>query len=253
MALRESTQVDTHVQEIAAGIFRLSTFVSTAGGAGGMTYNQFLILGDEPMLFHCGQKALFPAVSAAASRVLDLKHLRWIGYSHLEADECGALNDWLQAAPGSTVVHGRMGCNLWLNDQALRPPRMLADGEVLALGGKRMRFIATPHVPHCWDAALFYEEATGTLFTSDLLTQFGPAQAVTSADILGPATALELKLKFTPISAQTAPTVRRLADLNPAMLAIMHGPSYSGPGQAVLEGLAGFYDAELRKGAAAGG
>jgi len=239
--------METRVQEIAAGIFRLSTLVPTAG-AGGMTFNQFLLVADEPMLFHCGQKALFPSVSKAAGSVIDLHRLRWIGYSHLEADECGALNDWLAASPNATVAHGRMGCNLWLNDQALRPPRVLADGEVVDLGGKRVRFIATPHVPHCWDAALLFDESTGTLFTSDLLTQFGDPPSLTSGDVLGPATAVEQRLKFTPISAQTAPTVRKLADLNPSTLAVMHGSSYSGAGKPVLDGLASFYDAQLRAG-----
>jgi flavorubredoxin len=238
--------MDTQVHEIAAGIFRLSTLVPGPGGPAGMTYNQFLIVADEPMLFHCGQHALFPSVSQAASRVIALDRLRWISYSHAEADECGALNDWLAAAPNAVAAHGRMGCNLWLNDQAIRPPRMLADGEVMDLGGKRVRHIATPHVPHCWDAAVLFEETTGTLFTTDLLTQFGDAPPVTSHDVLDTAIAIEKRLKFTPITAQTAPTVRKLGLLEPTTLAIMHGSSYSGAGKPVLEGLAGFYEEQLK-------
>jgi flavorubredoxin len=238
--------VETQLHEIAAGIFRLSTLLPGVGGPAGMTFNQFLIVADEPLLFHCGQRALFPSVSQALRRVIDPERLRWVSYSHAEADECGALNEWLTAASGATAVQGRLGCSLWLTDQALRPPRALADGEVVDLGGKRVRFIATPHVPHCWDAALLYEETTGTLFTSDLLTHLGNGPAITSEDALEPATALEQKLKYTPISAQTAPTVRKLAALEPRTLAVMHGSSFAGDGKRVLEGLASFYDRQLR-------
>ena len=164
--------METKVDEIAERIYRLSTFLPSVGPSG-FTFNQFLVDAEEPLLFHCGQRALFPAVSQAVARLLDLRRLRWIAFSHIEADECGSLNEWLAAAPDATVTHGAIGCAIWLNDQAPRPPRALADGEVLDLGGRRVRRLDTPHVPHCWDAGLLYEETTGTLFTSDLLTHVG--------------------------------------------------------------------------------
>ena len=170
--------METKVNEIAERIYRLSTFLPTVGPSG-FTFNQFLVDADEPLLFHCGQRALFPAVSQAMARLIDLRRLRWIAFSHIEADECGALGEWLDAAPDATVAHGAIGCAIWLNDQAPRPPRALADGEVLDLGGRRARRLDTPHVPHCWDAGLLYEETTGTLFTSDLFTHVGNPPALT--------------------------------------------------------------------------
>ena len=169
--------METRVDEIAERIYRLSTFLPAVGPSG-LTFNQFLVDADEPLLFHCGQRALFPAVARAAARVLDLRRLRWIAFSHVEADECGALDQWLAAAPGATVTHGAIGCAIWLNDQAARAPRALADGEVLDLGGRRVQRLDTPHVPHCWDAGLLYEAATGTLFCSDLLTHVGDPPAL---------------------------------------------------------------------------
>lgn len=239
--------METKVDEIAAGIFRLSTFVPGVAGPAGLTFNQFLIVADEPLLFHCGPRQMFPLVSAAAARILDLKRLKWITFSHVEADECGAMNEWLAAAPDATAAHGRVGCNIWLNDAAIRPPRALADGESLDLGGKKVRRIDTPHMPHCWDAGLLYEETTATLFSSDILTQTGDGPASTGADVLGPALAAEKMLPFTSLTPTAAPTIRRLAGLKPKTLAIMHGASFAGEGGPVLEALAGFYEEQLRK------
>jgi flavorubredoxin len=234
------------VDEIADGIYRLSTFLPAVGPTG-LVFNQFLIDADEPLLFHCGQRPLFAPVAGAARRVMDLGRLRWIAFSHVESDECGSLNDWLAAAPRATALHGRIGCNTWLNDMADRPPRVLADGDALDLGGKRVRFLETPHVPHGWDAALLCEETTGALFCSDLFTQFGAGPATTAGDIVAPAIAVEERLHFVPITAATAPTIRRLAGLAPRVLALMHGPSFQGDGAGALEGLAAHYDAQLRR------
>jgi flavorubredoxin len=202
------------------------------------------------LLFHCGQRALYPAVSRAAARVMDLRRLRWITFSHVEADECGALAEWLDAAPASTVAHGAIGCAIWLNDQSPRPPRVLGNDEVLDLGGRRVRRLDTPHVPHCWDAGLLHEETTGTLFTSDLFTHVGDPAPVTGGDIVGPALAAEKQFGFTGVTPATGATIRRLAKLEPRTLAVMHGSSFSGPAAPVLESLAGFYDDLLQKGAA---
>jgi len=243
--------METKVDEIAERIYRLSTFLPTLGPSG-FTFNQFLVDAEQPLLFHCGQRALFPAVSQAVTRIMDVRRLRWIAFSHIEADECGALGEWLSAAPEATVTHGAIGCAIWLNDQAPRPPRVLADGEVLDLGGRRVRRLDTPHVPHCWDAGLLYEETTGTLFTSDLFTHVGDPPALTHGDILGPAAAAEKRFGYTALTPSTGATIRRLAKLEPHTLAVMHGSSYSGGTAPVLESLAGFYDDLLQKGAAAG-
>jgi flavorubredoxin len=240
--------METRVDEIAERIYRLSTFLPAVGPKG-LTFNQFLVDADEPLLFHCGQRALYPAVSTAAARVMDLRRLRWITFSHVEADECGALAEWLDAAPSATVAHGAIGCAIWLNDQSPRPPRALANDEVLDLGGRRVRRLDTPHVPHCWDAGLLYEETTGTLFTSDLFTHAGDPAAVTGGDIMEPATVAEKQFGFTAVSSATGATIRRLAGLAPRTLAVMHGSSFSGAAALVLESLAGFYDDQLQKGA----
>jgi len=243
--------METKVDEIAERIYRLSTFLPTLGPSG-FTFNQFLVDAEQPLLFHCGQRALFPAVSQAVARIMDVRRLRWITFSHIEADECGALAEWLNAAPEATVTHGAIGCSIWLNDQAPRPPRALADGEVLDLGGRRVQRLDTPHVPHCWDAGLLYEEKTGTLFTSDLFTHVGDPPALTDGDILGPVVAAEKRFGYTALTPSTGATIRRLAKLEPRTLAVMHGSSYSGDAAPVLETLAGFYDDLLQKGAAAG-
>jgi flavorubredoxin len=244
--------METRIDEIAERIYRLSTFLPHVGPSG-LTFNQFLVDAEEPLLFHCGQRALFPAVSEAAARIMDLRRLRWIAFSHIEADECGALGEWLEAAPRAVVTHGAIGCAIWLNDQAPRPPRALADGEVLDLGGRRARRLDTPHVPHCWDAGLLYEETTGTLFTSDLFTHVGDPRAVTDGDIVAPAVTAEAQFGFTAVTPATGNTIRRLAKLEPSTLAVMHGSSYSGHGGAVLASLATFYDERLQASAATAG
>jgi len=243
--------METKVDEIAEGIYRLSTFLPAVGPRG-FTFNQFLVDATEPLLFHCGQRALFPAVSQAVARVMNPRRLRWIAFSHIEADECGSLGEWLAAAPDATVTHGAIGCAIWLNDQAPRAPRALADGEVLDLGGRRVRRLDTPHVPHCWDAGLLFEETTGTLFTSDLLTHVGNPPALTSGDILGPAVEAERRFGYTALTPATGATIRRLAALEPRTLAVMHGSSFSGDAPAALGSLATFYDELLEKGTTPG-
>jgi flavorubredoxin len=241
--------MQTRVDEIGERIYRLSTFVPRAGGSG-FTFNQFLVDAEEPLLFHCGQRALFPAIAEAAGRIMNIERLRWIAFSHIEADECGGLGEWLEAAPRATAAHGAIGCAIWLNDQALRPPRALADDEVIDLGGRRVRRLNTPHVPHCWDAGLLYEETTGTLFTSDLFTHLGDPPALTDGDIVGPAVTAERQFSYTAVTPATGATIRRLAQLRPRTLAVMHGSSFTGDAVAALESLAAFYDDLLEKGTA---
>ncbi|MGE0580014.1 MBL fold metallo-hydrolase [Reyranella sp.] len=230
----------TEVSEIADRIYRLSTFLPAVGPTG-FTFNQFLIDADEPLLFHYGQRSLFPLISAAVKSVIPLEKLRWTTCSHVEADESGALNQWLAAAPRATPVHGQVGCNIWLRDMADREPSVLANDEVLDLGGKRVRWLDTPHVPHNWDAGVIYEETTGTLFSSDLFTQFGPATPTTESEIVGPAIATEKAVPYMPVTKLTEPTLRRLAGLKPTTIALMHGPSFKGDGAAALTALADHY------------
>ena len=231
--------MQTRVDEIADGIYRLSTFAPEVTPEG-LTFNQFLIDADEPMLFHCGQRMFFETVSGAVARIMPLERLRWISFGHVEADECGSMNSWLSVAPRATVAHGQVACDVSLNDLADRPPRALADGEVLDLGGKRMRWIDTPHVPHGWEAGAIYEEIAGTLFCGDLLTHGGDPTALTEADVLGAAIAMEDASAAMTMAPRTGATLRGLAALAPATLALMHGSSFRGDGAAALNGLASY-------------
>lgn len=240
--------MQTRVAEIADGVYRLSTFIPEVAPPGGLTFNQFLISGDEPLLFHTGLRGLFPLVHAAAARVIDPQSLRWIAFGHYEADECGSMNDWLAAAPRAQVAHGQVGCDVSLNDMADRPPRPLADGEVIDLGGgKRVRYLATPHTPHGWDAGLLYEESTGTLLCGDLFTQQEDGPDLTEGDIVGPAIAAEDIFGYSALSPVMAPTLRRLATLAPRTLALMHGPAFRGDGAAALLALADDYERRARE------
>ncbi|HEY8544732.1 MAG TPA: MBL fold metallo-hydrolase [Acidimicrobiales bacterium] len=240
----------TVVDEIADGIHRISTFVPDMV-PGGFTFNQFLLTADEPLLFHTGLRGMFPLVAEAVATVTPVEGLRWITFGHVESDECGAMNTWLTAAPGSQVAHGALGCAVSLNDMCDRPPRPLADGEVLDLGGKRVRQISTPHVPHGWEAQVLYEEVTGTLLCGDLFTQAGPAPALTTGDLVEPAMATEAVFRSTCLAPQTGATLRSLADLAPTTLAIMHGASFQGDGRQALLDLAGAYEALLTEAAPA--
>lgn len=237
--------METTITEIASRIYRLSTFVPDIAPPVGFTFNQFLIDADAPLLFHCGLRAMFPSVARAAAGVLPLERLRWIAFGHVEADECGSMNAWLAAAPQATVAHGMTACMVSLNDLADRAPRVLAQGETIDLGGRRVRYIDTPHVPHGWEAGVIFEETTKTLFCGDLFTHPGNAGAITGGDIVGPAAAAEEMFKATSLTPATAPTIRGLADLRPQTLAIMHGASYCGDGAARLNELADFYAARL--------
>ena len=234
--------METKIAEIAPGIYRLSTWFAEILPPAGFTFNQFLVLADEPLLFHCGHRKLFPLVSAAVAKLMPVQKLRWITFGHYEPDESGAMNLWLAAAPKAQVAHGRIGCQVILGDAADRAPRPLADGEVIDLGGKRVRHIDTPHVPHGWEARVLYEETTGTLLCGDLFTQLGNAAATTSADIVEPAMEAEALFRYTSLAPDTALVMGRLGGLSPTALALMHGPTFQGDGAKALEALAAAYD-----------
>lgn len=235
------TTDDTTVDEIADGIYRIATFVEAAQ----LTFNQFLLVADEPLLWHCGQRQLYPAVATAVQRILPLDRLRWVSFAHVEADECGAMNHWLAASPIAEVLHGATGVMVSLNDMADRPPHSVVDGEVLDLGGKRVRWIDTPHVPHGWDSGLLFEETTKTLLAGDLFTAVGRWPALTRDDIVEPAIATEDKFTSTSLTPHTAPTIRGLADCGATTLALMHAASFNGDVAAALENLAVDYDRRL--------
>jgi flavorubredoxin len=235
--------METRISEIADGIFRLSTFVPGIAPPAGFTFNQFLIFGDEPLLFHTGLRKMFPLTRDAVRRVLPPERLRWIAFGHFEADECGAMNEWLAAAPQAQLAHGQTGCMVSLNDWADRAPHVLADGETIDLGnGKRVRYIDTPHTPHGWDAGVMFEESTRTLMCGDLFTQLGDGPARTDSDVVGPAIAAEDMFKYSSLNPDMGSTIRGLTKLAPRTLALMHGPSFSGDGAAALRTLADDYD-----------
>jgi flavorubredoxin len=240
---RGEGEVETKITEIADGIYRLSTHTMDIAPPAGFTFNQFLILGDEPLMFHSGLRKMFPLNREALSRILPPERLRWIAFGHFEADECGAMNEWLATAPNATPAHGQTGCLVSLADFADRSPRALSDGETIDIGaGKRVRFVDTPHTPHGWDAAVLYEESTGTLLCGDLFTQLGNDSALTEGDIVGPAIAAEDVFKYSSLNPGMGATIRRLADLSPKTLALMHGPSFAGDGAGALRALADDYD-----------
>jgi flavorubredoxin len=237
----------TDVNEIADGIYRISTFVPEVGPTG-FTFNQFLVDAEEPLLFHTGARGMFPLVSEAIATVTPVERLRWIMFGHFEADECGAMNQFLAAAPNAQVAHGALGCMVSIDDQADRAPRPLAPDEVIDLGGKRVRNLETPHVPHGWDAHSIIEETTNTLFCGDLMSQVGQGPAITGDDLLGDAARAEDMFQSTCLTPQTGRSIRTMADLAPARLAIMHGSSFEGDCGAALRALADDYDRRLQAG-----
>jgi flavorubredoxin len=239
--------MNSTVTEIAPDTFRISTFHPDFG----IQFNQFLVRDDEPFLMHTGMKRMFPLTLAAVRQVIDPTTLRWIGYSHFEPDECGALNEWLAIASRAEAVTGFVGAAVMLQDYADRPARTLADDEVLTLGRHRLRYLATPHVPHGWDAGFFFDETERTLFCSDLFFQPGDPEPLIERDIVA-LTHEAIRAGATgpladdmPYTAKTDRALARLAALEPRTLAVMHGSSYRGDGATAIRELATVLAAEL--------
>ena len=227
----------TRVDEVADGIYRISTPVTVLPG--GFTFNQYLVLDDEPLLFHSGPRRMFPLVSEAVASVMPVERLRYLGLSHFEADECGALNEFLAAAPQAVPVCGQIAAMVSVNDVADRRARALADGETLALGRHRVRWLDTPHVPHAWECGFLYEEKTRTLLCGDLFTQPGANNPpVTDGDILGPSEAFRSHLDYFSHTKHARALLGKLAATQPRTLACMHGSSWRGDGAALLRALA---------------
>ena len=231
-------QSGTRVDEVADGIYRISTPVAIEG-AGGFSFNQYLIADDKPLLFHTGLRKMFPLVHEAVKSVLPTEKLRFIAFSHVEADECGSLNEWLAAAPRSVPLCGTVAAMVSINDLADRAPTALADGELLTLGRHSVRWFATPHLPHAWDCGFLMEESTRTLLCGDLFTQGGAdLPPVTESDILGPSEEFRHAMDYFSHTNKAREMLQRLASASPTTLACMHGSAWQGDGGKLLRGLA---------------
>src|SRR5512141_569632 len=223
-------ETGTRVDEVAEGIFRISTPVRVLPG--GFTFNQYLVVDEDPLLFHTGPRRMFPLVREAIAAVMPISRLRYVGLSHFEADECGALNEFLAVAPDAVPVCGKIAAMVSVDDVADRKARALADGETLVLGGHVMRWLDTPHVPHAWECGFLFEESTRTLLCGDLFTQGGAEhEPLTESDILGPSEAMREGLDYYAHGQNTRPTLERLAALGPRTLACMHGSAWNGDGR----------------------
>jgi flavorubredoxin len=222
------------IDEIAPEIYRISTFVPEAD----LQFAQFLVRDDEPLLFHSGPRMMFPLVRDAVATLVDPASIRWIGFSHFEADECGSLNDFLAAATAAVPVCSQVAAMVSVDDFAVRPARALADGEVLLTGRHAFRWFDTPHVPHGWESGLMMEITTHTLLCGDLFTQSGSGSvAITEGDILGPSEAFRQAMDYYAHTPQTAATLERLAREQPQVLACMHGSAWQGDGAKLLRAL----------------
>lgn len=228
------------VTEIAADCYRISTFIPEID----LLFNQFLIKDEEPLLFHTGMRSLFPAVREAVATIIDPATIRWIGFSHFEADECGSLNEWLELAPSAQAVCSTLGALVSINDFASRPAKGMEDDEVLHTGKRRFRFARTPHVPHCWEAGLLFEETTGTLLSSDLFHQGGDVEPFTESDVIDRArkTLIDYQAgplaNYMPYTKNTDGIMQKLAALNPRTIAPMHGSAFGGDGATAIRDLA---------------
>jgi flavorubredoxin len=231
-------QSGTNVHEVADGIYRINTPV-VFEALGGFSFNQYLIVDDDPLLFHTGPRKMFPLVQEAVASVLPVDRLRYIAFSHVEADECGSLNEWLGAAPQAVPLCGTVAAMVSINDLADRAPRALADGELLPLGKHSVRWFDTPHLPHAWECGFLTEERTSTLLCGDLFTQGGAdLLPTTESDILGPSEAFRHGMDYFSHTKNARVMLERLASTHPATLACMHGSAWHGDGAKLLRALA---------------
>jgi flavorubredoxin len=228
----------TNVHEVTDGVYRINTPVQIEGG-GGFSFNQYLIVDDEPLLFHTGLRKMFPLVCEAVASVLPVEQLRHIAFSHVEADECGSLNEWLAAAPQSLPLCGTVAAMVSINDLADRAPRTIADGEAVSLGTHSVRWLDTPHLPHAWECGFLTEERTSTLLCGDLFTQGGADRPpLTESDILGPSERFRHRMDYFSYTRNARALLERLAATEPTTLACMHGSAWHGNGSQLLRSLA---------------
>jgi flavorubredoxin len=229
----------TTVNEIADGIYRICTPAPPDRIPGGFTYSSYLIVDDEPLLFHTGLRRIFPLVREAVASVIPVERLRYISFSHVESDESGSLNQWLAAAPNAVPLCGRLAARIQVEDMADRPPRAMAEGETVSLGVHSVKWLDAPHVPHAWECGFMFEAHTGTLLCSDLFTQAGGnPPPITESDILGPSESLRSHLDYFAHGTNTRAILEKLAGTNPRTLACMHGSAWRGDGAALIRALA---------------
>lgn len=246
-----NTQSGTNVHEVAEGIYRINTPVSVPGGPGSFSFNQYLIVDDQPLIFHTGPRRMFPLVREAVGRVLPVERLSYIGLSHFEADECGSLNEWLAVAPEAVPLCGEIAALVSVNDVSDRPARALGDGEQLSLGKHTVRWFDTPHLPHAWECGFLFESRTNTLLCGDLFTQGGEGQPpLTESDILGPSEAFRGQMDYYAHAVNTRAMLERLAAEGPTTLACMHGSAWRGDGATLIRALADVLDQERKRKAA---
>ena len=228
----------TNVEEVAEGIYRINTPVVIPGGAG-FSFNQYLISDADPVLFHTGPRKMFPLVRDAVASVLPVDRLRYIALSHVEADECGSLNEWLAVAPRALPLCGSVAAMVSIEDLADRRPRALTDGETLSLGTHAVRWFDTPHLPHAWECGFLAEERTRTLLCGDLFTQGGSdLPPLTTSDILGPSETFRHEMDYYSHTKHGRAMLERLASTHPTTLACMHGSAWRGDGASLLRALA---------------
>jgi len=231
-------QSGTNVHEVSAGIYRINTPVGK-DGAGGFSFNQYLIVDDEPLLFHTGLRKMFPLVREAVASVLPTEKLRYIAFSHVEADECGSLNEWLDAAPRSVPLCSTVAAMVSINDLADRTPTVLSDGELVSLGVHSFRWLDTPHLPHAWECGFLMDEETRTLLCGDLFTQGGAdLPPITESDILGPSEEFRHAMDYFSHTNKAREMLEKLASTEPTTLACMHGSAWKGDGASLLRLLA---------------
>jgi flavorubredoxin len=235
-----NAQSGTRIDEIEAGVYRISTPIPPNPALpSGFTFNQYLIVDDEPLLFHTGMRRLFPLVREAVASVIAVDKLRWLSFSHFEADECGALNEWLAAAPNASPLCGQLAALISVDDFADRPARGLKDGETVSLGNKQIRWFDMPHLPHGWDAGYLAETTTRTLFCGDVFTQPGAEhEPVTEKDVIGPSEAMLKMMDYYSNRNSASSMLERFARFEPKTLACMHGAAYRGDGAEALRTLA---------------
>lgn len=234
-----NTQSGTRIDEIADKIYRICTPIPPPMIPSGFTFNQYLIVDDEPLLFHTGPRKMFPLVREAIASVLPLEKLRWISFSHFEADECGSLNELLAVAKNAAPLCGQIAAMVSVNDVADRPARAVHDGETVSLGKHSVTWFDTPHLPHAWECGFLFENQTRTLLCGDLFTQGGADHPpLTDADIVGPSEAFRKNLDYYSHTKNAGPMFERLAQTQPRVLACMHGSAWQGDGARPLRELA---------------
>lgn len=232
------SQPVTRIDPVADHLYRISTALPPELAPGGFTFNQYLLVDEAPLLFHTGLRGLFPAVSEAIASVMPLRNLRYVAFCHVEADECGALNQFLDAAPHAEAVCSQVAAMTSITDLANRPPHPLGDGETLSLGRHVVEWIDAPHVPHGWENGFLFERTRGILFCGDLFTQGGDEHEPLADEVLDSSERTRSGLDYFAHGANTVPVLERLAALEPRVLACMHGSAYLGDGAAQLRALA---------------